>query len=43
MLEGEIVDASAAASPYLKIFGQVLGGYYMGKAALLANKNMKKL
>lgn len=42
MLEGEIVDASAAASPYLKMFGQVLGGYYMGKAALLANKKYEE-
>ena len=25
MLEGELVDASAAASPYLKVFGTVLG------------------
>jgi len=41
MLEGEIVDASAAATPYLKMFGQVLGGYYMGKAAILANKKYK--
>ena len=38
MLEGELVDASAGASPYIKMFGQVLGGYYMGKAALLATK-----
>jgi alkylation response protein AidB-like acyl-CoA dehydrogenase len=36
MLEGELVDASAAASPYLKMFGTVLGGHYMAKAALLA-------
>ena len=42
MLEGELVDASAAASPYLKMFGQVLGGYYMGKAAMLANKKFKE-
>ena len=42
MLEGEIVDASAAATPYLKMFGQVLGGYYMGKAAILANKKHKE-
>ena len=41
MLEGELVDASAAATPYLKMFGQVLGGYYMGKAAILANKKFK--
>ena len=42
MLEGELVDASAAATPYLKMFGQVLGGYYMGKAAILANKKYKE-
>ena len=42
MLEGELVDASAAATPYLKMFGQVLGGYYMGKAAILANKKYKQ-
>ena len=42
MLEGELVDASAAATPYLKMFGQVLGGYYMGKAAILANKKFKE-
>ena len=36
MLEGELVDASAAASPYLRMFGTVLGGHYMAKAALLA-------
>ena len=41
MLEGELVDASAGATPYLKMFGQVLGGYYMGKAAILANKKFK--
>ncbi len=42
MLEGELVDASAAATPYLKMFGQVLGGYYMGKAAILANRKYKE-
>ena len=42
MLEGELVDASAGASPYIKMFGQVLGGYYMGKAALLATKNYEE-
>ena len=42
MLEGELVDARAAATPYLKMFGQVLGGYYMGKAAILANKKYKE-
>ena len=42
MLEGELIDASAAATPYLKMFGQVLGGYYMGKAAILANKKFEE-
>lgn len=42
MLEGELVDASAAATPYLKMFGQVLGGYYMGKAAIVANKKYRE-
>ena len=42
MLEGELVDASAAATPYLKMFGQVLGGYYMGRAAIIANKKYKE-
>ncbi|MBG02218.1 MAG: hypothetical protein CL470_08110 [Acidimicrobiaceae bacterium] len=40
MLEGELVDASAAASPYLNVFGTVLGGYYMAKAALEAKARM---
>ena len=34
---------SGFASPYTKMFGQVLGGYYMAKAAVLADKNIKKL
>ena len=42
MLEGELVDASAGATPYLKMFGQVLGGYYMGKAAVLATKKLEE-
>ena len=42
MLEGELVDASAGATPYLKMFGQVLGGYYMGKAATLATKKLEE-
>ena len=42
MLEGELVDASAGATPYLKMFGQVLGGYYMGKAAILATKKFEE-
>ena len=42
MLEGELVDASSGATPYLKMFGQVLGGYYMGKAAILATKKLEE-
>ena len=42
LLEGELVDASSGATPYLKMFGQVFGGYYMGKAAMLANKKFKE-
>ena len=42
MLEGELVDASAGATPYLKMFGQELGGYYMGKAAILATKKLEE-
>ena len=42
MLEGELVDASAAASPYLKMFGTVLGGHYMAKAALLATSKIEE-
>ena len=35
---GALQKVSAAASPFTKMFGQVLGGYYMAKAAILANK-----
>ena len=42
MLEGNLVDASAGATPYLKMFGQVIGGYYMGKAAILADKKFEQ-
>ena len=33
---------SGFASPYTKMFGQVLGGYYMAKAAVLADKKYKE-
>jgi|TARA_B110000438_G_C15220689_1_gene397121 hypothetical protein len=42
MLEGELVDASSAATPYMKMFGQVIGGYYMGKAAILAKQKLEE-
>jgi hypothetical protein len=42
MLEGELVDASSAATPYMKMFGQVIGGYYMAKAAILAKQKLEE-
>ena len=33
---------SGFASPYTKMFGQVLGGYYMANAAVLADKKYKE-
>ncbi len=33
---------SGFASPYTKMFGQVLGGYYMAKGAILADKKYKE-
>ena len=33
---------SGFASPYTKMFGQVLGGYFMAKAAVLADKKYKE-
>ena len=33
---------SGFASPYTKMFGQVLGGYYMARAAVLADKKYKE-
>ena len=40
LIEGDLTHASGVATPYLKMFGQVLGGYYMGKAALTAQKQI---
>ena len=40
LTEGDLTHASGVATPYLKMFGQVLGGYYMGKAALTAQKHI---
>ena len=40
LTEGDLTHASGVATPYLKMFGQVLGGYYMGKAALTAQKQI---
>ena len=38
--KGNLAGASASGTPYLKMFGQVLGGHYMGKAAVTATKNL---
>ena len=38
--KGNLAGVSASGTPYLKMFGQVLGGHYMGKAALTATKNL---
>ena len=40
LTKGDLTHASGVATPYLKMFGQVLGGYYMGKAALTAQKQI---
>ena len=40
LTEGDLTHASGVATPYLKMFGQILGGYYMGKAALTAQKQI---
>ncbi len=37
--KGNLAGVSASGTPYLKMFGQVLGGHYMGKAAVTATKN----
>ena len=37
---GNLAGVSASGTPYLKMFGQVLGGHYMGKAAVAATKNL---
>ena len=38
--KGNLAEVSASGTPYLKMFGQVLGGHYMGKAAVTATKNL---
>ena len=38
--KGNLAGVSASGTPYLKMFGQVLGGHYMGKAAVTATKNL---
>ena len=41
-MNGNQKSISGFASPYTKMFGQVLGGYYMAKAAILADKKYKE-
>ena len=38
--KGNLAGVSASGTPYLKMLGQVLGGHYMGKAAVTATKNL---
>jgi len=42
LMNGNQKSISGFASPYTKMFGQVLGGYYMAKAAILADKKYKE-
>ncbi len=42
LLNRELVDASAGATPYLKMFGLVMGGYYMAKAAIQAEERLQE-
>ena len=42
MINGNQKSISGFASPYTKMFGQVLGGYYMAKAAVIADKKYKE-
>ncbi len=41
--KGNLAGVSASGTPYLKMFGQVLGGHYMGKAAVTASKNLHEV
>lgn len=42
LLNSNLRNVSASATPFLKMFGQVLGGYYMAKAAILSNKKYEE-
>ena len=39
---GNLASVSASGTPYLKMFGQVFGGHYMGKAAIFATNKFKE-
>ena len=41
--KGNLAGVSASGTAYLKMFGQVLGGHYMGKAAVTATKNLHEV
>ena len=41
-LRNDTNRAEAAATPYLELAGTVLGGYYMARAALIAEENISK-
>ena len=42
LINGDLVDLSGSATPFLKMFGQVLGGHYMGKALIKANTKFEE-
>jgi len=42
LINGDLVDLSGSASPFLKMFGQVLGGHYMGKALIKAHTKFEE-
>ena len=41
-INGNQKSISGFSTPYAKMFGQVLGGYYMARAAILADKRFKE-
>ncbi len=42
LINGDLVDLSGSATPFIKMFGQVLGGHYMGKALIKANTKFEE-
>jgi len=42
LINGDLVDLSGSATPFLKMFGQVLGGHYMGKALIKAHTKFEE-
>ena len=42
LLEADVADSLAGATPYLKQFGVVAGGYYLGRLALVAKQLLEE-